>query len=185
MKNRLWAEQWLGSPIGKCQVIIILIIIGVLGRWVPHIPNMTPVLSLSLFAGSHLGRRMALTSILIILFISDVGLSLWLDYPVFGYWTLFTYSGFAIIVLVGSNLKNSLQSFPIYIFGSSLYFWFWTNMGVWLTGNLYPKTLTGLITCYTVALPFLHNSLIGDTIWGTAIFGAFGLIMSHSKKTVA
>jgi hypothetical protein len=41
---------------------------------------------------------------------------------------------------------------------------------VWLIG--YPKTWTGLIECYTLALPFFRNSLLGDFFYsGLMIFG--------------
>jgi hypothetical protein len=167
----------------KNHVGIVLVIIGVISRLMPHIPNMTPIISLSLFASMNLSRRMSLLLLLVILFISDLGLSVLFNYPILGYWTLFTYIGFIAISFVGSKLQYSWQSLPVYMFCSSLYFWVWTNFGVWLTSNLYPREWEGLVTCYIAALPFLRNSLIGDMLWGLIIFGIFALIKTTKTET--
>lgn len=183
-------NQTIDRFFSKNQLGIVLIIIGVFARLIPHIPNMTPLVCISLFAGACLSRRAAFLSLFTTLFISDIGLALLFGYPVFSYWTLFTYTGFAMIVLIGSTKpRYSWQILPIYIFGSSLYFWIWTNLGVWLTSNLYHKTSIGLVSCYVAALPFLRNSLIGDMVWGLVIFGVYylvvvidpGLFKSHHK----
>ena len=46
------------------------------------------------------------------------------------------------------------------ILKSSILLFFISNFGVWLLG--YPNTLAGFIGCYTLALPFLINTIIGD-----------------------
>jgi hypothetical protein len=158
---------------------VVFISIGVFGRLMPHVPNITPLTSLSLITSVNLSRRKALLVLFITLFISDIGLALLFDFPAFGYWTLFTYTGFAAITLVSSKLQRSWKTLPIYIFNSSFYFWIWTNFGVWLTSNLYSKTLAGLCSCYIVALPFLRNSLIGDMVYGLVIFGIYDLIKTR------
>ncbi|CAL7964034.1 conserved membrane hypothetical protein [Gammaproteobacteria bacterium] len=168
-------QQKINNFLSKNQVWIALVIVGVLGRLVPHIPNVTPLISLSLFAGASLSSRVVFLSLFGTLFVSDLGLALLLGYPVFGYWTLFTYTGFMAVVLVGSRMQCLWKTLPVYILSSSFGFWGWTNFGVWLASDLYTKTLVGLGTCYVAALPFLCNSLLGDLIWGLAIFGAFNL----------
>lgn len=54
-----------------------------------------------------------------------------------------------------------------------MFFWIWTNFGVWLVSGMYPHSLTGLVTCYFLALPFLKNSIIAAIVWGSA-FVALG-----------
>ncbi|MBI1884495.1 MAG: hypothetical protein HYS08_09880, partial [Chlamydiae bacterium] len=46
---------------------------------------------------------------------------------------------------------------------------------VWLGGRLYPKTLSGLETCFIAAIPFFRNTLLGDLFYVTILFGAFAL----------
>ena len=163
--------QVINKFFSKNKLESVIMIIGIVGRLIPHVPNTTPITSLSLVIGISLSHRMALLHLFAILFISDVGLSLLYGYPVFSYWTLFTYTGFMTITLASSRLINTRASFPIYIIIATLYFWIWTNFGVWLTSGIYCKNLTGIMFCYISALPFLSNSLIGDMIWGLVIFG--------------
>ena len=47
------------------------------------------------------------------------------------------------------NLINCTSS----ILGGSLLFFLLSNFGVWFIGG-YEKSFTGLITCYTMAIPF-------------------------------
>ena len=153
--------------------IIWIVIIGVSGRLISHFPNATPLTSLSLFAAIKFPRWIGLLAIFFTLFISDLLLAVIWGYPAIGYFSLFTYTGFIGITLVGSKLKdkNININFIFYILVASFSFWLWTNFGVWLTSNLYPKTLKGLGFCYYMALPFLRNGLVGDLFWGATIFG--------------
>ena len=148
-----------------------IVTIGVLGRLVPHVPNVTPLTGLSLFVGASLPRPIALLILMFTLFISDLLLAFVFGYPAIGYFTLFTYTGFIGIAFIGSRFKCTRGNFPFYVLGVSFSFWVWTNFGVWLTGDLYPKTVEGLGICYYMALPFLRNALVGDLIWVSVIFG--------------
>ncbi len=148
-----------------------VVIIGVLGRLVPHGPNVTPFTSLSLFVAPRLSRIGALLAVFVTMAISDLLLAVMLRYPVIGYFTLFNYTGLMGITLVGSKFRCTRSNFVLYVLIASFSFWIWTNFGVWLTSDLYPRTLKGLGFCYYMALPFLRNALLGDLIWSCIIFG--------------
>jgi hypothetical protein len=62
-----------------------------------------------------------------------------------------------------------------YLLVSSVGFWLWTNFGIWLTGDhgMYALSASGLAACYTNALPFLRNALVGDLAWGFLFFASF------------
>tara|TARA_Y100000022_G_scaffold180551_1_gene172586 strand:+ start:88 stop:267 length:180 start_codon:yes stop_codon:yes gene_type:complete len=49
-----------------------------------------------------------------------------------------------------------------------------SNFGVWLLG--YPNTLAGFISCYTLALPFLINTVLGDFFFFHALNVSFDKI---------
>ena len=166
------------------KVIIAYIIIGILGRLIPHPVNVTPLNSLCLFAGSKLSRLMAVISMLLCIIISDMGLAYLHGYPIFGVWSFFTYTGFVAIVLLGSRLiqGSSVGKLLVYVIASSLGFWLWTNLGSWLVSPYYTKTINGLITCYIAALPFLRNSLLGNLAWATVIFGLYNSILGTKGK---
>lgn len=169
------------KDIGQYKLGIAIVVVGVLGRLVPHIPNITPFTNISLFAGKSFSRLSALLILGFTLVVSDISLALLFGYPVFGYWTLFTYTGSSAITYFGSKLQHSSKKLqlPLFIFLSSIGFWVWTNFGVWLTSGMYPKTLVGLSKCYIVALPFLRNALLGDMIWGGIIF--WGLAVTRGS----
>jgi hypothetical protein len=57
----------------------------------------------------------------------------------------------------------------------SVFFFVWTNFGVWAFSRVYPHTLGGLVTCYTAAIPFFQNTLLGDAVYSTVLFGGFAL----------
>jgi hypothetical protein len=152
------------------------VVFGILGRLIPHPPNMTPMTSIALFGGSQLSRGQAFTFTFLIMVISDILLALAKGYSVFGFWSLFTYSGFAMIILAGSYLR----AFPTagrtlgLLLGSSVGFWLWTNFGIWVGGgHAYGNGWEGLANCYVAAIPFLGNALVGDLAWGLVLFLSF------------
>ena len=173
--------------LNKRGLIHLYILLGIIGRLIPHPANVTPMTSLCLFSGAKLSRLSAMIMVFIVMVISDMLLALWFDYPLYGSWMLFSYSGFAAIIglgyLLGKNPhKTRLLAFVI---GSSVGYWLWTNFGVWLCGFdglYYAHNLSGLLTCYGLALPFLRNSLLGDLVWMVLLFGSFEHISQFVAK---
>lgn len=157
------------------QLALLWIFIAVVGRLLPHPPNVTPITSLCIFAGTQLSRKMSLLITLTALVLSDLLLSYCSRYPAFSAESIFTYSGFAGIVLMSSRLSTSptIKSLFIYVLIASFGYWLWTNFGVWLLYSYYTKNIAGLISCYAAALPFLRNSLLGDLGWMLIIYGTF------------
>lgn len=159
----------------KQNVIAITIfglIIAILGRILPHLPNATPLMSLSLLSGVFLTRPKAILATLITLIISDALLAYLNHYPLLGSWTIFTYSGFVCVALMGAYLSfnTPLIGYLVTITLLSIVYWIWTNFGVWLLSGMYPHSFNGFLICYTVALPFLRNALLGDLIWMVTLY---------------
>jgi len=84
---------------------------------------------------------------------------------------LFTWSAWAIVGFLGLVLKGRTKSrwkFTAGLTGmgmvASLFFFFWTNFGVWLTSGLYPSTANGLLTSFIMGLPFLKMQVLGNLI---------------------
>ena len=50
-------------------------------------------------------------------------------------------------------------------------FWLVSDYAYWVTGELYPRTLAGLVTCLVAALPFYRNDLISTGIVAGLAFG--------------
>lgn len=77
---------------------------------------------------------------------------------------LWTYLAFASYPVLGYLARKSqarqIRLLPL----ASLLFFLISNFGVWL--NWYPNTLSGLMQCYVLALPFYWRTLIGDLVFG-------------------
>lgn len=157
----------------KNLIIAIIMLAAVLTRLVPHLPNFTPVTAIALFGGLYISNKILAYALpLIIMFISDIFLG-------FSSITLFVYAGFMLVTLIGTLRKkpNILT-----IFMGSLSFFIVTNFGVWLLG--YPKTWTGFVECYTLALPFFKNSLLGDFFYSGIMMIGFNFIQKHYLQEV-
>lgn len=167
----------------KHLVAILWIVVGALARLIPHPPNFSPTTSIALFGGTQMNRWLGLAITLAGLALSDLLLVKAAGYPPFGTWSLFSYTGFALIVLAGGWLRKSPTAGRTlaFLLGSSGFYWTWTNFGVWLLDGMYPRSGAGLITCYANALPFLKNALLGDMVWGLVFFASFSFVRRQAR----
>lgn len=62
------------------------------------------------------------------------------------------------------------------VMGSVIFFGV-TNLAVWLWSGMYPHTITGLLLCYEMAIPFFHNTFVSDLVFNGMFFGAYGLAL--------
>ena len=157
----------------KTVVLVLFMTIAILFRLVPHIPNFTPVTAIALFGGLFISNRvLAYTLPLIIMFISDLFLG-------FSSITIFVYIAFLIVTFIGT-IRKKPGVFTIFL--GSLSFFIVTNFGVWLLG--YPKTWTGLAECYTLALPFFRNSILGDFFYSGILIVGFSYIQKYYLQEI-
>ena len=100
---------------------------------------------------------------------------------------LFTWSGFALLGLIGYilktknklNIKNIPGVLGVGISGILLYD-IWTNFGTWLGGWGYAYTWEGLSLCYTMALPFMLWHLLSATVAMALIIVPIIYLKDHS-----
>lgn len=144
-----------------------LTILGAVARLLPHLPNFSPVGSLSLFAGARMRGWQAYALPLLLMAVTD---------PLVGGYSAATpliYASFLINVWIGSRLRNTEN--PLWIGAAavlgSLQFFLLTNFA-WLSGSsMYPHTWAGVVACYTAALPFYGRTLASDLLYSAALFG--------------
>ena len=65
-------------------------------------------------------------------------------------------------------------------FFAAVLFFITTNLAVWWTSGMYPHTQAGLSTCFIMALPFFHNSLLAT--W--AFLGGFEVLRQAQPLAV-
>jgi len=149
---------------------ITLIVTLALFRIMPHPANFAPAGAIALMGGLYLGKRWALVLPFVALLISDSVLNLQMGSPLFAWGRLVDYSAFLMIGLAGLTLRDSGRMEKLSAaFATPFFFYLISNLGVWfcglgIGGVPYAKSLAGLATCFTAALPFLSGTLLGD--WG-------------------
>lgn len=164
---------------------LLWILIGTIGRFIIHIPDVTPLTSLSLLAPTVFSKRQSLFILCFTLLLSDACLHFLFHYSIFGSWTLFTYSGWIGIVFFGFYFakQSSLPRALLLTLYASLIFWIWTNFGTWVATTIYPHTLSGLFACYIAAIPFLKNSMLGSLAWTFILMISLQRFRVYSLKT--
>lgn len=158
--------------------MILLIFLGILSRLIPHPANFTAVGGIALFSGSRFRFDKALLITSATMFLSDVLLGF---HPVM--WS--TYAALGIAVLLGRLCKKrkAIKLIIAMTLLSSVVFFLITNFAVWLLpGSTYPKTISGLLQSYILALPFFRNSLLGNFFYTTVFFGGYELVTTFGKK---
>jgi hypothetical protein len=147
-----------------------------------HIYNFNAVMAAGLFAGAYLGtRRIGFVIPLLAMLATDIILGFY-DWQLM----LFVYASLVASVFIGQYYaKNrTLPRFTGSVLGGSLLFFLVTNGAVWLMaeGAIYPKTLAGLAQCYAAGIPFYRNTLTGDLLWSTMLFGSYELLRLKAPK---
>ena len=131
-------------------------------RFIPHPPNFTSLLALSFYVPAFLGLRFV--PLLILSFvITDLFIG-------FHSLAIFTWGSVIIIGFIAKYLSLSILSRISGALLGVVLFFLTTNFGVWSLGS-YGYSLEGLLTCYTLAIPFFAYSLISTFIF-SAIFEA-------------
>ena len=151
----------------------IFVLVALAVRFMPHPWTFTPVVASLLFFGAR-GSRPKFWIPWVLLAASDVVLTkLVYHYPYFTWDHYVTWAWYAAILWLGTNLRGSTK--PLRVIGaalaSSVSFYLISNFDVWAATNLYPKTMAGLMTSYTLALPFFRNAVEGDLLFTAVMFG--------------
>ena len=172
-------------------ILFLLILVAALYRvWDTRPMGFAPQIAMALFAGSvSKDKRFAALFPILSLFISDLlyeilysqGLSTIKGFY-FGDGQVTNYILIASVTIVGFFInKNKLSHI---IFGSlagAVYFFLVSNFMTWVGGldinsQPYPKTFSGLMYCFTEALPFFKWSVASTLVFNGIFFGCYHLL---------
>lgn len=174
--------------------LVALVIVAAVFRVIPDKPlGFAPQLAIALFSGAMIkDRKLAFLFPVLSMLISDLifqglyaaGLSpyggfyggMWLNYLLIAAVTIFG------VMIKKVNVKNVVLASlagPTFFFLVSN-FLTWVGVGDHVE---YPKTWEGLMTCYTLALPFYKGSLIATLVFSGVFFGAWSLAGKRETKT--
>ena len=146
---------------------ISLILILVFSRLIPHPPNFTPVIAVAIMSSYFFKNiKVSFIVLLVAMFISDLFIGFYENLS-------FVYISLILITYIFHkiSIKINFKNLFVYGFAGSLIFFIVSNFGVWALGSpglndiAYDKSLSGLIQCYILAIPFF-----GNTFFSTIIF---------------
>lgn len=164
--------------------VLALILLVASTRLMTFLPNFSPLTAICLFGAAYFAKKWQMIIIpLLCVWISDVLVNNFIYGEYFNSFTLFykgfywQYIAYIIIALLGSiGLKRVT---PLRVLGmglgSTIFFFLFSNFGVWATSGMYSKTFDGLMQCYTAGIPFIKGALLGDLGFSALIFGTFAL----------
>lgn len=148
----------------KVSIAVALVAIAFLERVVFDLgPNIELVTVTMLLATTYLGWRYSAGVVLSTMLLSDIFLG---NTNIF----VFTWSGFLIPALLLNATLNRERPFTNIRKGTmagvttSIFFYLWTNFGVWVLGTMYPHTTAGLLESYMMGIPFLKLNLISSML---------------------
>ena len=171
-------------------VLFILILACALYRvWDSRPMGFAPQIAMALFAGSiSKDKRFAFLFPILSLFISDLlyqflysqGLSTIKGFYS-GQWQ--NYLLIASITIIGFFInKNKIGQIFVGSLAGAVYFFLISNFMVWVGGGWdinnqpYPRSFSGLMLCYTEAMPFFKWSVLSTLLFNGIFFGSFYLL---------
>ena len=172
----------------RTTLIFAMMVLAAALRLAPHPWNVTPVGAIALFSGAMVrDRRLAFLFPMLVMFATDAIIG-------FNKLSPLVYAGFLLSVLIGRAVvaarfsASQAQSEPaapakkrlgtriaVATFLGALQFFLITNFGVWALLSSYPRTRAGLAACYLAGVPFFWNTLAGDAVYATLLFGGLFL----------
>jgi hypothetical protein len=157
------------SP-GELSLAMSLVGLDIVARLAPHAPNVTPIAASAMFAGMVLrSSAVALAVPISALLLSDLVVGSY-DWRIMGV----VYAALALPALAArwGRARPVVVLAPL-VLSSSLLFFATTNFAVWAFSGMYAHDFHGLVLCYVAALPFLWNTVAGDMLWTTLLFGTW------------
>jgi hypothetical protein len=166
----------------KSLLVVGMIAAAALSRLIDHPPNFTPLAAIALFGGACFSnRKLAFLAPMAAMFVSDLVLA-YTRYHVLHMAAIqpVVYGCFLATTAVGLLIKDrrSVLQVGVGALVGSVLFFLVTNFAVWAgnAGHSYPRTVTGLAACYTAGIPFFKNTLLGDAVYTTILFGGLAML---------
>ena len=166
------------APISQKEILLYrtllalaLIVLAAALRIAPHPWNFTPVGAMALFSGAVLkDRRLAFLFPLLALFAGDLFIGFHKLIPI-------VYASFLVNVAIGLWLRErrTVVRISLATLLGAIQFFLVTNFGVWWLLGSFPKSAAGLAACYFAGVPFFWNTLAGDALYATLLFGGYAL----------
>ena len=152
--------------------LFVLTVISIGIRFVPHVPNFSPLIALAVISGMVSKDKrcflLPLGAVIvsdIFMGISDVSLFVWLS--------------IAAIAVVSRFVSRKPLAAAGFSLASAVAYFVVTNFGVWLMG-WYEYSLWGLYTCFLRAVPFFRAQFVSTLIFTFVYYVAAQIVVWRS-----
>lgn len=161
----------------RLLAVLFLLAFAAISRFLPHPPNFSPVTAMVFLSGVLLSHRLAAIALpLFFIFLTDLVIGF---YP--GQWMVYVaYISVGAIGMLQAG-STSKARYAGTILSSALAFFVVSNLGVWMTGTLYTKDWAGLVSCFTMAIPFFPSTLVSHILF----VGVLGAAYQWAMKPMA
>lgn len=145
---------------------ITTIIVLSLFRLIPHPPNFTPIFAISVFAGIKFKDNLFSYLVPILaMVVSDA---------IIGF-----HSGLIIIyvaIVFSAFIARKFNNINISVLSSCIVFYLISNFQVWIMSSSYPKSFSGVLECYTLAIPFFGMTLLSTFFFSYILFYGYSFL---------
>lgn len=144
---------------------VILSIAAFLIRLIPNI-WFSPMGAYSIFIGKNRSVKNSIFLVTAVYVLSNVILHFSLGYPLFASIYAVVLLSLFINVYIGKKILSQSSSFNNILLSvvlSMLQFFLITNFAVWVESGMYEHNFAGLITCYSMAIPFALKDILSTT----------------------
>jgi len=171
------------------MIAYLLILVAVLTRVLPHAGwmNFTAVGGALLYFGAKRPLREMIGPVAVLM-ATDVYLTTFSYHYAFR-WQMYvtTWAWYAAAIALGWILLHAKASWlrvgTAALLGPTSFFVV-SNFAVWAGSETYPHTLSGLWTCYAMAIPFYRNDLVSTALLLGAAFGVPALVRTMQPAAV-
>jgi Na+/H+-dicarboxylate symporter len=166
------------------MIIYLVILLAVISRFFPHIPNAAPVTALAIFAAVYLPKKQALVLPLAVRFISDIFLGFFAWQQMIAVYAAHL-AGFFLGSWVKKSKNQRIAKWGKLIFSAalaSMIFFLVTNFAFLYPQNQYAHTWSGIMLAYYNGLPFLRGTLLGDIGYTVALAAVYEAAVYFSQN---
>jgi hypothetical protein len=167
-------------------VIFVAAVIAVALRLVDHpMMNFSAMGALALLCGCYVrSPGLGIAIVLSVRLLTDVVLHIRTGHGFYGS-IAFDYAAYVAVFWLGRRIQPTIMTtaFSSAVQSAAVFFLI-SNLGVWCMPHngqyLYPRTVAGLMDCYTLGLPFARGTITGDIVFSLAFFAAARLFVADS-----
>jgi DMSO reductase anchor subunit len=154
----------------------LLLLVAVLSRLLPHAGmwNFTAVGGALLYFGARRSWREMLAP-LAALMATDYVITVYMVHYAFRWQDYATTWAWYLMAMVLGQILLKARTTVVRVGAGSLLgptsFFVVSNYAVWVSSGMYPHDASGLLTCYTMALPFYRNDVVSTVLVAGLAFG--------------